>query len=120
MIVGARHDAQFGAQVIVGAGGVLVELFKDVAVLPAPVDAASACAALDRLKVALLLRAFRGRGALDAEAVVDTIVRLGWLAHDLAHAAPGQDFEIEVNPLKVCLQGQGAVAVDARARIGSA
>lgn len=120
LIVGARHDAQFGAQVIVGAGGVLVELFKDVAVLPAPVDAASARAALDRLKVAPLLRAFRGRGALDAEAVVDTIVRLGWLAHDLAHAAPGQDFEIEVNPLKVRLQGQGAVAVDARARIGSA
>jgi acetyl-CoA synthetase (ADP-forming) len=120
LIVGARHDAQFGAQVIVGAGGVLVELFKDVAVLPAPVAAASARAALERLKVAPLLRAFRGRGALDTDAVVDAIVRLGWLAHDLAHAAPGQEFEIEVNPLKVRLQGQGAVAVDARARIGNA
>jgi acetyl-CoA synthetase (ADP-forming) len=120
MIIGAQFDPQFGAQVIVGAGGVLVELFKDVIVLPAPVDAASARAALDRLKIAPLLGAFRGRGALDSAAVVDAIVRLGWLAHDMAQAAPGQDFEIEVNPLKVRLQGQGAVAVDARARIGSA
>ena len=42
LIVGARLDPQFGPQVLVGAGGVLVELLKDIAVLPAPVDAASA------------------------------------------------------------------------------
>lgn len=120
LIIGARHDAQFGAQVVVGAGGVLVELLKDVAVLPAPVDAASARRAVEGLKVAPLLAAYRGRGALDVDAVVDAIVRLGWLAHDLARSAPGEDFEIEVNPLKVRLQGQGAVAVDARARVGSA
>lgn len=114
LIVGARCDPQFGAQVVVGAGGVLVELLKDVAVLPAPVDAASARRALASLKVAPLLAAYRGRGALDTEAVVDAIVRLGWLAHDLAQRG---DFEIELNPLKVRLQGRGAVAVDARARV---
>ena len=121
LIIGAKRDAQFGAQVIVGAGGVLVELLKDVVVLPAPVDAATARRALERLKIAPLLKAYRGRGALDVEAVVDAVVRLGWLAHDLAQGAQGEpgDFEIEVNPLKVRLQGQGAVAVDARARIGS-
>ena len=119
LIVGARRDPQFGAQVVVGAGGVLVELLKDVAVLPAPTDPASARRAVEALKVAPLLRAYRGRGPLDVDAVVDAIVRLSWLAHDLDSAAVG-DFEIEVNPLKVRLQGQGAVAVDARARIGSA
>jgi len=118
LIVGARRDPQFGAQVVVGAGGVLVELLKDLVVLPAPVDVASARRAIERLKVAPLLGAYRGRGALDVEAVVDTVVRLGWLAHDLD--AVGRDFEIEVNPLKVRLQGHGAVAVDARARIGRA
>lgn len=117
LIIGARRDAQFGAQVVVGAGGVLVELLKDVAVLPAPVDAAAARRALERLKVAPLFQPFRGRGALDVDAVVDAIVRLSWLAHDIAQSA--EDFEIEVNPLKVRLQGQGAMAVDARARIGS-
>ena len=66
-----------------------------------------------------MLGAYRGRGALDVDAAVDVIVRLGWLAHELAGSA-GRDFEIEVNPLKLRQQGQGAVAVDARARIGQA
>ena len=117
LIVGARRDPQFGAQVVVGAGGVLVELLKDVAVLPAPVDAASARRAVEGLNVAPLLRAYRGRGALDVDAAVDTIVRLSWLAHDLVGDA-GREVEIEVNPLKVKLAGQGAVAVDARAKLG--
>ncbi len=120
LIIGARRDAQFGPQVLVGAGGVLVELFHDVALLPAPVDAASARRALQSLKIAPLLGPYRGRGALDVDAVVDAIVRLGWLAHDLVQAAPGQEVEIEVNPLKLRLQEQGVVAVDARARIGAA
>jgi acetyl-CoA synthetase (ADP-forming) len=120
LIVGARHDAQFGAQVLIGAGGVLVELLKDVALLPAPIDAASARAALERLKIAPLLKAYRGRAPLDVAAAIDVIVRLSWLAHDLAQAAPVGGFEIEVNPLVLRVQGKGAVAVDARARIGAA
>ena len=119
LIVGARLDPQFGPQVLVGAGGVLVELLKDIAVLPAPVDAASARRAVENLKIAPLLRAYRGRAALDVDAAVDVIVRLGWLAHDLAGSS-GRDFEIEVNPLKLRQQGHGAVAVDARARIAQA
>ena len=118
LIVGARFDSQFGAQVLVGAGGVLVEFLKDMVVLPAPIDAASAKAALEHLKVGRLLGAYRGRGALDVDAVVDVIVRLGWLAYDLSQNVPGGNFEIDVNPLKVRLTGQGAVVVDARARIG--
>lgn len=121
LIIGAKRDAQFGAQIIVGAGGVLVELLKDIVVLPAPVDAAAARRAVESLKIAPLLGAYRGRGALDVDAVVDAIVRLSWLAHDLVQSAANteDDFEIEVNPLKVRLQGKGAVAVDARARIGA-
>ncbi|WP_028601488.1 acetate--CoA ligase family protein [Ottowia thiooxydans] len=124
LIVGARRDPQFGAQIVVGAGGVLVELLEDVAVIPAPVDAESARRAVQGLKIARLLGAYRGRGALDVDAVVDAIVRLSWLAHDLEGTANDgnaeREFEIEVNPLKVRLAGQGVVAVDARARIGSA
>jgi acyl-CoA synthetase (NDP forming) len=118
LIVGARRDPQFGPQVVVGAGGVLVELFGDVVVLPAPIDAAAVRAALRRLRIAPLLGAYRGRGPLDVDAVVDAVMRMSWLACDIATAHPGRDFEIEVNPLKVRLQGQGVVAVDARARIG--
>ncbi len=120
LIVGARQDAQFGAQVLLGAGGVLVELLKDVVLMPAPVDALSARRAIEALKIAPLLKRYRGRGPLDVDAVVDTVVRLSWLAHDLESQGAGSDFEIEINPLKVRLQGQGVVAVDARARIDHA
>lgn len=117
LIVGARLDPQFGPQVIVGAGGVLVELFKDFTVLPAPTDPRSVRAALQRLKIAPLLGSYRGREALDTDAVVDTVVRLSWLAADLCQGPGISTMEIEVNPLKVRQRGQGVTAVDARALI---
>lgn len=120
LIVGARLDAQFGPQVVLGAGGVLVELFKDVVTLPAPIDPAAVRAALQRLKIAPLFGAYRGRPALDADALVDTVVRLSWLAADLAQQPGVETLEIEVNPLKLRQAGQGATAVDARALIGRA
>ena len=88
-------------------------LLRDIAVLPAPLARETALAALRGLKVAPLLQAYRGRPALDVEAVADVMVRMGWLADALR----GRDFEIEVNPLKVRVQGQGCVAVDARVRV---
>lgn len=120
LIVGARLDPQFGPQVVLGAGGVLVELFKDFVTLPAPIDPEAVHAALQRLKIAPLLGAYRGRPALDVDALVDTVVRLSWLAADLALQPGVQALEIEVNPLKLRQAGQGATAVDARALIGFA
>lgn len=117
LIVGARLDPQFGPQVVVGAGGVLVELFKDFVTLPAPSDALSVRAALQRLKIAPLLGVYRGRPALDQEAVVDTVVRLSWLAADLVQKLGTKALEIEINPLKLRQIGQGVTAVDARALI---
>lgn len=113
LIVGVRRDPQFGPQVLVGSGGVLVELLRDIAVLPAPLARETALTALRGLKVAPLLQAYRGRPPLDIEAVADVMVRMGWLADALR----GGDFEIEINPLKVRVQGQGCVAVDARVRV---
>ncbi|MGB6008209.1 acetate--CoA ligase family protein [Castellaniella sp.] len=113
LILGARRDPQFGAQVVIGSGGVLVELLRDFVVLPAPAAPDAVVRALQALKVAPLLGAYRGRAALDVDAVVDAVVRLSWLAHDWREA----DFEIEINPLKVRVAGQGCVAVDARAQI---
>ena len=119
LIVGARRDAQFGPQVLIGAGGVMAELLKQVAVLPAPVSREDVTRALMRLAVAPLLGAFRGRAALDIAAVADAVSRLSWLAHDLRE----HDFEIEMNPLLVRVAGEGGrpgvVAVDARARIAN-
>jgi len=113
LIIGARNDPQFGPQVIVGSGGILVELLKDMVILPAPVSADTARRALESLKIAILFKQYRGRMALDVAAVAQAIHRLSLLAARLTDL----DFEIEINPLKVRLDGQGCVAVDARARI---
>lgn len=113
LIVGARNDVQFGPQVIIGSGGILVELLKDSLVLPAPVHVDTAKRALNELQIAPLLKAYRGRPALDVDTVAQTIHRLSLLACSLK----GSNFEIEINPLKVKVQGDGCVAVDARAQI---
>ena len=115
LIVGVNRDPQFGPIVMVGAGGVLVELIEDVALAPAPVSPETAKAMLKRLKVSKLLAGIRGKGPADVDAVADVIVRVGWLAHDLQ----GQLRELDINPLIVRGAGEGAVAVDGRALIDS-
>ncbi len=115
LIVGVNNDPQFGPIVMVGAGGVLVELIEDVALAPAPVSAETARAMLGRLKVAKLLAGIRGKGPADIEAAADVIVRVSWLAHDLH----GSLRELDINPLIVRSAGEGAVAVDGRALIGT-
>jgi len=115
LIVGVNNDPQFGPIVMVGAGGVLVELIEDVALAPAPVSLETARAMLGRLKVAKLLGGIRGKGPADIEAAAEVIVRVGWLAHDLQSNLR----ELDINPLIVRPAGQGCVAVDGRALIGT-
>jgi acyl-CoA synthetase (NDP forming) len=114
LILGVTADAQFGPQVVVGAGGILVELLKDVASAPVPVAAETVRDMLAGLKVYALLQGLRGRPPLDINAVVDTVVRLGWLAHDLRDRVR----ELDINPLIVRRRGEGCVIVDARALLG--
>src|SRR5690606_16744099 len=110
LFIGARRDPQVGPLVIVGAGGVMVELLKDVAVARAPIAKEEAAKLLDGLLVAKLLNGFRGSAPLDVEAVADTVSRVSWLVHDL-----GERFEeLDVNPLLVSVAGKGCVAVDGR------
>jgi acyl-CoA synthetase (NDP forming) len=113
VIVGARRDPQFGAVVLVGLGGIAVEILKDVALAPAPVSAARARALVDSLAAAPLLHGARGRHPLDVDAIVDAVVRVSWLAADLGPRL----VDLEVNPLIVRRAGGGAVAVDARSRL---
>ncbi|HRO60779.1 MAG TPA: acetate--CoA ligase family protein [Burkholderiaceae bacterium] len=111
LIVGARRDAQFGPIVVVGAGGVLVELLSDRAIARAPLAAADARRLLESLSVWPVLSGYRGR-SLAVDAVVDAIVRVSWLARDLGET----DFELDLNPLIV--DETRCVAVDARLRVG--
>lgn len=113
LLVGARRDPQFGPVVIVGSGGVLVELLKDVVLLPLPVSREAARKALLSLRIGPLLQGFRGSEPVDLDAAVDTVLRFAAIAKQFGD----RDFELEANPIKAGLTG--CIAVDARARIGA-
>ena len=114
LILGVTVDSQFGPQIVAGAGGTLVELLKDAAAASVPVAPETAHDMLRRLKAYTLLQGLRGRPPLDVDAVIDAIVRLGWLAHDLRARLK----ELDINPLMVRRRGEGCVIVDARALLG--
>lgn len=111
IIVGARRDPAFGPVVLVGFGGTAVEILKDIAIAPAPVTAEAAHKMVEALRLAPLLHGARGAPPLDIEAIVDVVVRVSWMAHDLGERL----IDLEVNPLLVGVEGSGAVAVDGRA-----
>ena len=107
LVIGARIDAQFGPLVVVGSGGVLVELLRDSVVALAPVGPETALAMLRRLKGARLLSGFRGSATLDLAPIADVVCRVSELIADHRGAIA----EIDVNPL-IC-GPRGPVAVDA-------
>jgi len=109
VILGVRSDPAFGAAVMLGLGGVFVEIFGDTALRVPPFDRAQALAMIRELKAWPLLAGARGRPLADVDALADALVRLGAFAQQY-----GRDLEaFEINPLIVLPQGQGAIAVDA-------
>jgi len=97
LVVGIRRDPQFGLAMTLGSGGILVELIGDTVSLLLPARSAEIDAALDGLKVARLLDGFRGKPAVDRQALVAALTGLADYA--MAHAA--EIAEIEINPLFV-------------------
>jgi acyl-CoA synthetase (NDP forming) len=95
---------------IVGAGGILVELTKDVAFRLLPVGADEARAMLAELKVSKLLAGYRGRPAADVDALVEAICGLSDFYLDHRHLLA----DLEINPLIVLAKGEGVRAVDVR------
>ena len=110
LLLGGVRDAQFGPLVMVGLGGIYVEVFADTAARLAPVSPGEARVMLDELKLAPLLRGTRGEPPVDRDALAAIVGRFSQLLADLPELA-----EIEINPLTV--GASGAVAVDARARL---
>ena len=107
MVVGARSDPLFGPLVVVGLGGILVEVLQDTALAPAPVTHADARAMLRVLKGEKLLHGFRGAPAVDLDKLADAICNISRFAADHRDSVA----ELDVNPL-ICA-GDRIVAVDA-------
>jgi acyl-CoA synthetase (NDP forming) len=110
MILGVREDPQFGPFILIGFGGVMAEVMRDVAIRLLPVDEDTAREMIFSLRGVPLLKEFRGRPPRDIEAVVKAAVGMSKLFAD--HRPWLSD--IEINPLIVLGEGQGARAVDVR------
>ncbi len=115
LIVGILRDPQVGLCLVIGSGGVLVELLADRALLLLPTTAEEVRAALLGLRSAALLRGFRGRRPGDLEAAVETAMAVARFA--AAHA--DRLLELDINPLIVRPAGKGAVAADVLIRFGA-
>ena len=109
VILGVNRDPTWGLLLMVGLGGVLVEALGDVALAPVPLDRAAARALIGRLKGAAILGPHRGAPPADIEALADLMVRLSQFAADHADDIA----EIDLNPVIVHAQGEGASVVDA-------
>jgi acyl-CoA synthetase (NDP forming) len=116
MLVGARDDALYGPMIILGAGGVMVELMRDVAIRLLPVTGEDVRAMLGELKSAALLDGYRGAAAADKDALIEAVVALGDFYLDHRHVLA----DLEINPLTVRARGDGVCAVDIRTVSGPA
>jgi acetyltransferase len=110
VLIGARTDPQFGPFLIVGLGGIFVEVLKDVAVRLLPVDAREARAMLKELRGHKVLEGVRGQGPRDIDALVQAMVGLS----DIFNAHRDHLSDLEINPIMVRAQGGGVAAVDVR------
>ncbi|MGB7949162.1 MAG: acetate--CoA ligase family protein [Candidatus Binatia bacterium] len=108
-LLGVSRDEQLGPTLVMGLGGIFVEILADVTIRVPPIDAAEARRALENLKGAKVFAGARGAPPADLHALADMAARLSWLAHDLRDDIA----ELDLNPVVVLPQGQGALAVDA-------
>ena len=113
LIIGLKRDEQFGLALIVGTGGILVNLLNDSATLLLPITREAASTAVLSLTGSALLQGFRGRPEGDFEAVVDAIMAVADFAMDHWDSVT----ELDINPLMVRPKGKGAVAADALVRL---
>ena len=113
LIVGVVRDPQFGPTLTVGAGGVLVEMLKDAAVMLLPVTAEEIREKLMSLRVARLLEGFRGKPRGDIRGTIKAILAIA----DFAERHADRLVELDVNPLFVLPEGRGAIAADALVRM---
>lgn len=117
LAIGGVRDPEFGPMVMVGLGGILVEVLHDTAFAICPISRADGFKMLDALQGAKILDGVRGQAGADREAIVDILVKLGG-PDGLLMTLGGDIAELDLNPV---IAGQsGALAVDARVILGEA
>jgi acetate---CoA ligase (ADP-forming) len=112
MVVGVTHDPSFGPIVLTGMGGTLVELLRDVSVRITPLTDRDVDEMLSDLRMAPLLRGYRGSPPADVTALRDLLFRINAMVEDVPEVA-----ELDLNPVFVRDEGRGVVAVDVRMKL---
>ncbi len=107
LIIGMGHDPIFGKYIIIGSGGILVELFKDSIPLLFPVSREDVSLALSQLKVFPIIKGFRNNPEGDIEAIINCVMSVVKLINE------NDIIELDINPLLVLKRGIGVIAVDA-------
>lgn len=109
ILVGVTRDPQFGPLVAVGMGGIYVEVLKDVALRLAPISKQEVSDQIRSIRTFPLLRGVRGEPPADIAAIEEVVLRVSQLVIDFPEIV-----EMDINPLVVHNQGEGAIVVDAR------
>jgi acetyltransferase len=109
VIIGVSKDPQFGPSILCGLGGIFVEVFKDTALLPAPVTRDEARAMIRSLKSLPLFTGYRGAKPLDMDALAELIERVSRFAAEHRDELE----ELDLNPVFVYEDGKGVCAADA-------
>ncbi|MFI4994506.1 MAG: acetate--CoA ligase family protein [Hyphomicrobiales bacterium] len=108
-LIGVAMHETFGPTLLVGSGGLLVELLRDSAVAVLPIDAAGARELVGRTRLAVLIAGYRGGAEADLEAFVEAVLRIGAIAQAYADALA----VLELNPVAIQAKGQGVRVLDA-------
>jgi len=109
LILGGRQDPQFGPVILVGLGGIFVEVFEEAVVRVAPISRTEALEMIESLRGVQILKGARGQKPADIDAVVEALLRLSQLMTDFPEIK-----ELDINPLRVFHKGEGVRALDAR------
>jgi acetyltransferase len=109
LILGGRQDKQFGPVVLIGLGGIFVEIFEQASMRIAPITRTHALAMIEELNGAPILMGARGHKRSDIEAIVEAVLRVSQLLVDFPEIQ-----ELDINPLRVFHEGEGCLALDAR------
>jgi acetyltransferase len=110
--LGMKRDPNYGPLIMVGMGGIFIELFKDVSFRLAPLSKADAKEMIRELKAYPIFEGFRGKEALDTDFLIENILKLSQLSMDCPDI-----LELDLNPFMFAPQKKNCKIVDARIRI---
>jgi acetyltransferase len=112
LIVGVKEDPSLGHVIMFGLGGIYAELLKDTSVRLHPLRDLDAMEMINSVKMAELLKGYRGSTPMDIKSLEELLLRLSAMVEDIP-----QITELDMNPVKVFPKGQGYCIVDSRIMI---